>query len=335
MKENCAKLVQLGKKIERWLLSPNEYSWEDLENAIILGSELNPFFTPKMQRFALENIVKNYLSEQALINVVESYSLENGTSKMAHRVGIVMAGNLPLVGIADLIICIITGNTPIIKLSSKDPYLLPVFFPELSYVSSQELENTDLDALVTMGSNQAADYFKLSFPSLPKLLRASRTSYAVLKGDETDNELKALAEDILMYYGMGCRSVSKIFVPENYDFSQLSTYINAVLDNHPLGLFSKLYLKNRALFKMRGENYVDTGKFLFLNTDNLDLPLGICSFVNYKDITEPGEFFKRNHNHIQKVYTEFGGAQAPLLTDYPDGVDLILWLRNLDGHSCP
>lgn len=329
--EYVKELLELGNKLTKWL--NGSFIWVELDYALTLSEISNPYFTPIMQKKAISSICNSYLNKKMLYEWLDNYPLLNKSIAKGKKkkIAVVMAGNLPLVGFFDLICVLVSGNTPLIKLSSKDSYLMKILFPDLKYISKEELINEDFDAIITMGANQAAQFFESKFPNIPKLIRRSRYSVGIINGSETNSDLEALADDILLYYGMGCRSVSKIFVPKNYDFSSLASFMNSRLQSYMTPFFEKMYKRSRAILMMSDRDcYYDTGKFLFVNKLEGEIQIATVGYKEYNDENDLRDYFTKNSTSIQKIYTTFGSAQKPSLTDYPDGEDVLKFLENLN-----
>ena len=192
----------MGRRIEGWL--EGKEKWPELDAAVELSARDNVFFTPWMQHRALEALAKEMLMEDVLRKWLEQYPVP-GAAASGKVCGVVAAGNIPAVAFHDILSVLAAGWKPVVKLSSKDRYLLPVLFPEVEFCGS--VEGWQVDALMTMGGDAAAEYFRSHFPGAPKLIRASRFSLAVLDGDESRAALEALAEDMRFWCRKAMRCV--------------------------------------------------------------------------------------------------------------------------------
>lgn len=334
-------LSSLGDKLRLWLWGG--LVWKELDDAIEVSAKENPWFTPYMQRHALSTICDTFLNKAALEQwlaktgtvgsdaLLEEGNLGNGDISSrgepsgTFRCGIVMAGNIPLVGFHDLVCVLASGCAPVVKLSSKDKRLLPVLFPELEYTDS--MPQNGIDALITMGSDLSADYFRKHFGDIPTLIRGSRYSCGVLSGGESEADLQKIAEDILLYFGFGCRSISVLLVPEQYDFTPLSNAVNQFAEVIGIPQFHQLYLKTRAILTMEQEPFIDTGHMTFVpKTEGTHIGITSLGYVTYSSEKEKESFLSNNISHIQKIFTIFGFAQRPELDDYPDGKDTMQFL---------
>ena len=319
---------ELGRRLVRWLDGVEK--WPELDEAVEKEAQDNLLFTPYMQRRALEAIAVGFLNEDGLGRWVEKYPR---AGKSPGVCGVVAAGNIPAVAFQDILSVLAAGWRPVVKLSSKDRHLLPVLFPDVEFCGS--VSGWHADALITMGGDAAAEYFRKNFPEVPKLIRASRFSLAVLEGGESGAALEALAEDMLLYYGLGCRSVTWLLVPEGYEMRPLMTAAEdfavrclgrPAVDNHR---------RNKAVLTLAGATFLDSGTVIFRHLDGdspygQSLQVGEVWYSEYRRHADVDKFIRANENKIQKIIRNFGYAQRPVLDDWPDGVDTVAFLRNLD-----
>jgi len=252
-----------------------------------------------------------------------------------------MAGNIPLVGFHDFLSVLITGNKVLAKLSSNDTVLLPFLakklieiepgFAELIEFTEERLSN--FDAVIATGSNNTARYFEYYFGKYPSIIRKNRNSVAILTGNETPEQLDALAEDIFRYFGLGCRNVSKLFLPKDYNFDP---FFNAmygwkeIINNNK---YINNYDYNKAVYLMSNIELLDN-EFLLLKEDNgFSSPISVVFYQYYESEDELRKYLSENKEHIQAIVSEkdipFGAAQKPQLWDYADGVDTVSFLLNL------
>ena len=255
----------------------------------------------------------------------------------------VAAGNIPAVAFHDILTVLAAGWRPLVKLSSKDRHLLPVLFPGVEFCSSAD--GWWVDALLTMGGDAAAAYFETHFPDIPKIIRSSRFSMAVLTGNEDSSALEALAEDMLLYYGLGCRSVTCLLVPQGYDLSGAMAAAEAFALKHWERPGSDNHRKNRAVLTLSGEEFLDSGTVIFRNLRplipgapedislcrplDMSLHTGEVWYVEYRSENEVEKFIEANVNRIQKIIRNFGSAQSPSPEDWPDGADALDMLTRL------
>jgi hypothetical protein len=259
----------------------------------------------------------------------------------AKKVGIICAGNLPLVGLHDVLSVLISGHTAFVKLSSDDNLLMPALLKILLRLDEsveKQLVFADglmkeMEAVIATGSNNTSRYFEQYFGHLPHIIRKSRTSVAILSGTETDEELKALGRDVFAYFGLGCRNVSKVYLPEGFPldriFNSLYDY-NAIIHHHK---YANNYDYNKAVWLLNNEQLLDNG-FLLLKEDvSFASPTGSLYYEYYTDESELREALEMRADEIQCIVSQsdipFGGSQRPALWDYADGIDTLDFLRSI------
>ena len=313
-----------------------------LNETIIKAGHINGWFTK-------ENIINalgawgGQLTKEGLENWLSNYSpLQNGQSK---TVAIIMAGNIPLVGFHDFLAVLLTGNSVIAKLSSNDKILLPFVAqflidsePELSgKIRFTEDKLTDFDAVIATGSNNTSRYFDYYFGKYPNIIRKNRTSVAVLSGQETSEELKNLGKDIFQYYGLGCRSVSKLFVPKDYDFKLFFESIfdfQHIIDTHK---YANNYDYNKAVFLMSEFKILDNNFLLLKEDTGHSSPIGTLYYEFYDDLDSLNKRLLDDALTLQCIASNteiadsipLGTTQKPGLSDYADGVDTVEFLLGL------
>ncbi len=277
------------------------------------------------------------LQEEILNDFISNYTV----SQAPKKVGVIMAGNLPLVGFHDFLCVLLSGNSIVIKLSSDDKTLLPMliqilfkFDPDLKdKISIPDGKLGEIDAIIATGSGNSMRYFESYFGHLPHIFRKNRTSVAILSGNETAEELKGLGSDIFTHYGLGCRNVSKLLIPKYFE---LNRFFEAILDFGPIinhHKYANNYDYNRAIYLMNLEEILDNGFLLLKESDELFSPLAMLYYQRYENQNEIDSFLQKHIDDIQVIvgegYEKIGQAQCPLLTDYADGVDTMQWLVNL------
>ncbi|PCJ94178.1 MAG: acyl-CoA reductase [Flavobacteriaceae bacterium] len=292
-----------------------------------------------------ENILYNLkkwselLTESNLNAWLNNYDLGNTSPK---KVALILAGNIPLVGFHDFLSALITGNKVLIKASSNDAVLLPFLVRYLVSVAPS-LENEisfiegklkDYDCVIATGSNNTARYFEHYFGSKPNIIRKSRNSVAVLTGNETQEQLFALGEDIFQYYGLGCRSVSKLFVPIDYDFDVFFKAIfpySSIIDGIK---YSNNYDYNKAVYLMSEFKILDNGFLILKEDESYASPIASLFYERYESKAAVIAKLNKDREKLQcivakgitKDETPFGQTQTPSLTDYADGVDTVEFL---------
>jgi hypothetical protein len=306
-----------------------------LNEAKLEAYRQNAWFLPEFIDQAILQIREQFLQQTALEAWTASYpSISNEATNL--KVGIVMAGNIPLVGFHDLLSTLIAGHTAIVKRSSKDQVLMDFIIKSLIHIDpkfeaqilvQEQLKNCD--AYIATGGNTAGNYFEYYFGKFPHIIRKNKTSIAILDGSETLSELAALADDCMLYYGMGCRNVTQIWVPEGYDFipflNALKKY-NYLLDQHK---YKHNYDYQLALLMMGKKLYMDSGGVLMSENPS---PFAAISQIHYQQY-KLGAMPKLNMDEIQCVVGKnqlpFGSLQKPLLSQYADGVDSLAFLSGL------
>ncbi|WP_425075497.1 acyl-CoA reductase [Psychroserpens sp. S379A] len=314
----------------------NELFYDGFIHQIKLAHEHNGWFTKENIYFAL-NGWSNQLIKSNITTWLSKYKFNN--DEPLKTIAIITAGNIPLVGFHDFLSVLISGQRVLVKQSSNDKHLLPYLAKYLEYVEPEfkgRIQFTEdklerYDAVIATGSDNTARYFEYYFKDKPSIIRKNRNSVAVLTGNESEEELKALSEDIFRYYGLGCRNVSKLFVPHNYNFDN---FFKAMYDWHPIineAKYANNYDYNKAVYLMSEFNMLENG-FLMLKEDkSFSSPIATVFYEQYKSLEELKELLKQNKDQIQCVVSNnfiddeirFGQTQMPNLWDYADGVDTI------------
>ncbi len=300
----------------------------------------NNWFTEYNVERAKHGLV-HMLRQEQLVEWCERYELSDESS--AKEVGIVMAGNIPFVGFHDLLCILISGHKAAIKLSSQDQVLMKKVLDILteiepafeSRISKQERLN-HVDAVIATGSDNTSRYFEYYFRHIPHIIRKNRTSVAVLSGDENTDQLKALADDLFLYFGLGCRNVSKVFIPKDYDIREAFKYFDhygSVIDHHK---YRNNYDYNKSLYLVNKVEHFDTGFSLWTQSEELVSPISVVFFEEYSDPEHLNQMITKNESKIQCIVADgwpgavgFGEAQTPDLWDYADNVDTLAFLAEL------
>jgi len=297
----------------------------------------NNWFTPQFLQKATEQINTSYLQRDALKKMADHYFLDDPAS--VKTVGIVMAGNIPLVGFHDFLCVFLSGHRQRCKLSSKDDVLFSTLiqllgnkFPAFKeYVSITERLN-DCDAYIATGSDNSARYFEYYFGRYPSIIRKNRTSVAVLTGEETEEELSLLSDDLFMYFGLGCRNVTQIHIPRKYDFIPLLASMKKYSWCFDHNKYRNNYDYQLAIYIMNSMPYMTNDCIVMIENEIPFSPVGTLHFSYYDDINERIEIFRTNQS-IQAIIGSggiaFGKAQSPSLTDYADGIDTMAFLLTL------
>ena len=320
----------------------NDLFFEGFKQQINLAEIHNGWFTQESILFALENW-SNALKIGNIDHWLKKYDFKDGNLK---KIAIIMAGNIPLVGFHDFVSVLISDHNVIVKQSSNDKHLLPYLSKYLESVEPEfkgKIEFTEnklqqFDAVIATGSNNTARYFEYYFKDKPSIIRKNRNSVAVLTGNEDEEELKALSEDIFRYFGLGCRNVSKLFVPEGYDFQP---FFNAVYDWNPIIEHTKYannYDYNKAVYLMSDFNILDNGFLMLKEDDGYASPISAVFYEYCKSNNQLNSKLEQDKNLIQCIVAndfrpdeevKFGTTQNPQLWDYADNVDTIEFLLKI------
>lgn len=327
-------LLQLGNYLQE-----EDDTWRAVKQKAF--SE-NHWFIPEFINLAVKNIAQNFLQANQLKELIQSYQIpeENSSPK---KIGIVMAGNIPLVGFHDLLCVFLSGHYAMIKASSKDEVLIKHLIKKMTewngevekYITVSEMVK-NCDAYIATGSNNSSKYFEYYFQKYPSIIRKNRTSVALLTGNESAEELEKLADDVYQFFGLGCRNVTKIFVPGNYDFVPLLHAFkkyNHLINHHK---YKNNYDYNLAVHLLNNKYYMTNGSILLVEDTSAFSPISQLHYEFYKDEKTVREKLKEDQN-IQCVMgkneIEFGGAQCPGVCDYADGVDTMKFLMLLKDGS--
>lgn len=331
---NLQNRLDLLERLGQYILEGNE-QWK---TAVERASRQNGWFTTEFIDLAANRIATHFLTRDKLSSWATRYQIpsENPAPK---NTGIIMAGNIPLVGFHDFLCVFISGHRQTIKLSSRDEILLKHLAERLYEWDAQTKElilfETMLkgcDAYIATGSNNSARYFDYYFKKYPHIIRRNRTSVAILTGNESAEELIRLADDVHEYFGMGCRNITKIYVPEDYDFLPL---LNAFRKYHHFADHNKYrnnYDYQLAVLILNKQYYMTNESIILHENPSVFSPISQLNYEFYTDIA-PVEELLRNNADIQAIagpgHLPFGEAQQPSLTDYADGVDTLQFLLEL------
>jgi hypothetical protein len=298
--------------------------------------------------FVKENIdlaftgLQNYLQAEQLNKWLQQYDFQ---ALIPKKIGVVMAGNIPLVGIHDFICVLLAGHHLQAKLSSQDSLLIkaianlliannPKWAEKISFVDTLK----DFDAVIATGSNNTAKHFAYYFAKYPHIIRQNRTSVAALQGLEEADDLLLLGQDVLQYYGLGCRNVSKVFIPEGYDLKKLCHALmpwEKVLDNHK---YQHNYDYYKSIYLVNQTPHYDTGFLLLLENEQLFAPTSVLYYETYNSNVELYEKINQLKTNLQCVTSKngwvpdsipLGKAQQPNINDYADEIDTMQFLLTL------
>ena len=320
----------------------NDLFFDGFKHHIKLAQEYNGWFTNSNILFSIEGWSKILINNN-LNKWLEKYSFNSVNSK---KVAIIMAGNIPLVGFHDFISVLISGHDVLVKQSSNDKHLLPYLAKYLEYVepnfknkitfTEEKLEG--FDAVIATGSDNTARYFEYYFKDKPSIIRKNRNSVAVLTGEETKEQLESLSDDIFRYYGLGCRNVSKLFVPKNYDFKD---FFEAIYKWHPVineAKYANNYDYNKAVYLMSEFEMLENGFLMIKEDASYSSPIATLFYEYFEDYTSLQMKLDIDEEQIQCIVANgfrpneevnFGETQRPELWDYADDVDTIAFLLKI------
>lgn len=313
-----------------------------LERAFDDSQQHNPLFSTDMQKEAIRAVIKKFLCGNTLTEWLIPY--ENKLFEKKCIVGIIMAGNLPLVGFHDFLVTMASGCRAQIKLSGKDRFLLPALFRMLCEINTywkERVEFTDNlpdnpDLLLATGGDESAKIFENKYQMTPKIIRSSKSSIAILQGDETEEDLQMLSKDIFLYYGMGCRNVSTLLVPKGYSFRLLTEVFTRCRTTIVSDDYLSAYKYQKAIAAMQSAWYLDGGFYILREFINFPPPMGVIGILKYKDLKEAERFVNSNKLHLQCLVgkkcnftdTEVGETQYPSISDYADGLNSLEFILN-------
>lgn len=319
----------------------NDLFFDAFKMQVERAYEFNGWFTLENVLFSCEGW-SNSLNKNNLESFTSSHSLNVNSSK---SIAIIMAGNIPLVGFHDFLSVLISGHSVIVKQSSNDKHLLPILAKYLQYVSGEfkdkisftEEKLGGFDAVIATGSSNTARYFDYYFGKYPSIIRENRNSVAVLTGHETEEQLSALSDDIFTYFGLGCRSVSKIFVPQDYNFDKLFNAVFKYKDIINNARYANNYDYNKAVYLMSLFDLLENGFLMLKEDQSYSSPISSLFYEKYDDLEALKTQLETDKNKIQCVVAnnfidteiKFGETQKPKLTDFADGVNTLEFLANL------
>lgn len=324
--------IEILQTLKEYLTDKN-HDWETVKQR---ASIANGWFTPEFIDTAVKNIVTSFLDEQKLQAWINHYHIDDNINPK--NVGIVMAGNIPLVGFHDFLAVFIAGHKQTIKLSSKDDILMKHIVEKMFHWNSEANQQIvfatmlkGCDAYIATGSNNSARYFDYYFAKYPSIIRRNRTSAAILSGNETEAVLEKLADDIHIYFGLGCRNVTKIYVPEHYDFVPLLQSFAGYKYFTDHNKYRNNYDYNLSLLILNNRFYMTNESIILVENPSLFSPI---AQLNYEFYTNADEVIKalRTSEDVQCIAgtdLPFGQSQSPSLMDYADGVDTMQFLLTL------
>lgn len=350
IQNRISALVELGKFLgqftQKETTQKNEIKFNDLffdgfKHQLKIAGENNTWFTKENLLFATESWSKALTKE----NIQQWIANENLGENDSKQVAVIMAGNIPLVGFHDFVSVLIAGHSVLVKQSSNDKHLLPFLAKYLEYVQPElkgkitftEQKLTDFDAVIATGSNNTARYFEFYFKDKPSIIRKSRNSVAVLTGNETAQDFENLSNDVFRYFGLGCRSVSKLYVPENYNFDPFFTgmYNKQKIINN--AKYANNYDYNKAVYLMSEFDILENGFLMIKEDESYASPIASVFYEYYDNIEDLKVKLKQDKEKIQCVVARnftaneiaFGETQNPQLWDYADGINTLEFLSKI------
>lgn len=306
----------------------------------------NGWFTLANQQAAIAAIAEAFLAEEPLRQWVAAYPIDPERPPQ-RTIGMVLAGNIPLVGFHDVLCVFVAGQRAKIKLSSKDPYVFPYLLKLLEKWDARTATYFELteklggfDAVIATGSNNSARYFTAYFGKYPHIIRKNRNAVAVLSGQETATELRALGRDVFRYFGLGCRNVSKLYVPQDYELQPLLEILHEWKDIQNHTKWKNNFDYNYALTTLNKESFHLTGPLILLEEPAIPSRIATLHFERYETQAALVQQLQEQSEAIQLIVAQpdflplptfpFGAAQEPGLADYADGVDTLAFLTGLE-----
>ncbi|WP_272148698.1 acyl-CoA reductase [Tenacibaculum aiptasiae] len=319
----------------------NDIFFDGFKHQLKIAGENNTWFTKDHLLFATENWSKA-LTETSIQKWISNEKLGHNETK---QVAIIMAGNIPLVGFHDFLSVLIAGHSVLVKQSSNDKHLLPFLAKYLEFVEPEfkgkitftEQKLTDFDAVIATGSNNTARYFEYYFKDKPSIIRKNRNSVAILTGNETKEDFEKLSEDVFRYFGLGCRSVSKLFVPKNYDFD---SFFKGMYNKHEIinnVKYANNYDYNKAVYLMSEFDILENGFLMIKEDQSYASPIASVFYEYYENADDLKIKLWEDKDQIQCVVANnfidneiaFGQTQHPQLWDYADGINTLEFLAKI------
>lgn len=340
LEQRLRAFVELGVRLR-------QLSEDKRHKLFTAAAAQNPWFTTENLAFALDAL-QQYLDEAELRAWLKPYQAQLQAAMAASLpVGVVMAGNIPAVGFHDLLCVLMSGHRLLARLSSDDRVLMQFLIDQLLDIEPglqaqiQVIERlNEAAAYIATGSRHSNRYFQKYFSQKPHILRSHRNGVAVLSGKENQEDLQALGQDIFCYFGLGCRSISKVYVPVGYDFSDFFKAITPfarVMQHHK---YANNYDYNKAVFLIKPVEHLDNGFLLLRQASELHSPVAVLHYEYYSTIQQLQGQLKQQQHQIQCIVSKdgqlpgtlpFGYTQLPKLSDYADGIDTMQFLIKLSS----
>ncbi|MDG1039527.1 MAG: acyl-CoA reductase [Polaribacter sp.] len=349
MQQRIDAFIKLGEFLSQFSVSGikkkenitfNDLFFEGFKHQVKIAEENNSWFTKDNILFSLGSWSKT-LTKQNISAWTQNIKINKNTKTVA----IIMAGNIPLVGFHDFLSVLISGHAVLVKQSSNDKNLLPYIAKYLEYVAPifkekitfTEEKLTNFDAVIATGSNNTARYFEHYFKGKPSIIRKNRNSVAILTGQESDEEITNLSDDIFQYFGLGCRSVSKLYVPEGYNFD---AFFNGMFNKREIinnAKYANNYDYNKAVYLMSEFDLLENGFLMIKEDESYASPIATIFYEYYTDINTLKGKLNADSEKIQCVVSnnftnteiKFGDTQNPQLWEYADGVNTLNFLAKI------
>jgi hypothetical protein len=338
---NIRELISCYARLGKSFLNASN---AELDAAIRRSEGENHWFTAANISFALKTWAGN-LHEEKIKAWLEDAVKSTAYTGQGKRIGLIMAGNIPLAGLHDLLAVLASGHKAVVKLSSEDTVLMRFAISELEKTDSYFRENIEIaerlngvDAIIATGSNNSSRYFEYYFRDIPKIIRKNRNSAAILSGKESPGELEALGWDIFRYYGKGCRNVTHLYFPEGYDIATFYEGISGFGEIMNHNKYANNYTYHKAIFLMNQQAHFDNNFLLTKEDEAIYAPIGCVNFSFYENPEKLKSTLASKKEEIQTIAgnpdvfpgcSPFGKAQEPELSDYADGVDTLAFCRSL------
>ncbi len=330
---NLQQRLEILYQLQQYISAqPSEW-----QMACIQAEQQNNWFSQRFIQQSTQAISENFLNKEKLEAWINHYHIDDNI--IPKKIGIVMAGNIPLVGFHDFLCVFVSGHKQLCKLSSKDDVLLKHLVTKMTEWDTAVTEHVsfnsmlkDCDAYIATGSDNSARYFDYYFGRYPSIIRKNRTSVGILTGTETEAELSLLADDVMQYFGLGCRNITKLYVPKGYDFVPLLNALRKyswMFDHHK---YRNNYDYQLAIYLMNNIYYMTNDCIVLIENEQVFSPIGTLHYSFYQQKADVLNSLKGNE-HVQAIvgtdHIPFGQAQKPGLMDYADGVDVMAFLLGM------
>lgn len=338
IKEQLAAWNQTVEILSQLIEGQNDNEWRADFDKMLFQTEIsNPWFTKEQVLIALNGIC-HILEKSSLEKWMNSYEINSGKP---FDVGIIAAGNIPMAGFHDFLCVLASGNRAVIKLSGSDQYLIPFvarifcsFIPDMASMFEMASRLNDVDAIIATGSNNTSRYFEYYFGKKPHVFRKNRNSAAILRGDENEFDFLLLGKDIFTFYGMGCRNVSKLYVPEGYSFNSLFENIASFGSLMQHNKYMNNFDYHQALYLLDRQLFLTNNFLIILEEKALASPVGVLHFEYYAGEAELQSKLELVQDELQCLVSKKGPVlpgrtQMPAIDDYADGVDTMAFLQSI------